>query len=258
VWLVRWREAARALAQPLDPVLGACTAVPPAGPGVCAGCHAACRPDRVRCPTCRRTAGQVTHPVAGVVPISLFRTGDDLWYLLRRYKDGRDRLTRRRCRRGLARLLAGFLRGHLACVAPDARAGWELTVVPPTRRRAGRYPMERVIGCSPWLRRQYRRTLRTARAPGHNRADDAAFVAVGPLAGRRLLLVDDTFTTGASLQSAASALRAAGATVLGAVVIGRVVNPAIPAEAALWAAARARRFRLDRCCRCLPPAPSMF
>lgn len=40
----------------------------------------------------------------------------------------------------------------------------------------------------------------------HNKADDDAFTVSRPLSGERVLLIDDTLTTGARLQSAASAL----------------------------------------------------
>jgi orotate phosphoribosyltransferase len=42
--------------------------------------------------------------------------------------------------------------------------------------------------------------------------------------GKSVLLIDDTWTTGANAQSAAAALKAAGAGPIGAVVIGRHVN----------------------------------
>ena len=50
------------------------------------------------------------------------------------------------------------------------------------------------------------------------------FRAVRPLASEAVLLIDDTWTTGASAQSAAAALRAAGAGRVAAVVVGRHVN----------------------------------
>ncbi|GAA2486929.1 hypothetical protein GCM10010434_032770 [Winogradskya humida] len=42
----------------------------------------------------------------------------------------------------------------------------------------------------------------------------------------RVLVIDDTWTTGARVQSLAFALKAAGAVKVGAVVLGRHVNPA--------------------------------
>jgi hypothetical protein len=41
----------------------------------------------------------------------------------------------------------------------------------------------------------------------------------------RILLIDDTFTSGARLQSAASALALAGATVVAAFTLGRFIRP---------------------------------
>ena len=188
-------------------------------------------------------------PAERVVPISLYRTGDNLWHALRRYKDGRDPRLRRRLGRRLGRLLSGFLRRHLGCIAPGVSPDWCITVVPPTRRRSQRHPLEKVIRRSFWLRRRYVRTLRTATRAGHNAASDTAFKVIRDVGGLQLLLVDDTFTTGASVQSAVSALRLAGAQVIAVVVIGRVVNPdATPEEAELWAAARRVPWRLNKCC----------
>jgi predicted amidophosphoribosyltransferase len=246
-------EVVRGLAVPLDPALAACTWVPPAGEGVCSACHAACRAGAGRCATCRRTAAQVSRPAPAVTPISLFRSGDPLWGLLRRYKDAPRAAVRRECRRQLSRLLAQHLRLHGDCIAPGAPPGWAITAVPPTHARADRYPLERLIRRSPWLRGRYVRTLVTQRPPEHNVASDEAFAVVGDVAGRDLLLVDDTFTTGASVQSAASALQLAGARLLGVVVIGRVLNPVVPAEAAVWTEATRHRFCLGTCCWCCGP-----
>ena len=135
-------------------------------------------------------------------------------------------------------------------IAPGLSPDWRITVVPPTRRRTQRHPLEKVVRRSRWLRRRYTRTLRTAARPGHNAASDTAFRVVRDVGGLELVVVDDTFTTGASVQSAVSALRLAGARVAAVVVIGRVVNPdANPEEADLWTAARQTPWRLNRCCR---------
>jgi predicted amidophosphoribosyltransferase len=257
-----WHEALHRLIDPLDSVAAACTWVPPAGEGVCVTCHASAPTGRERCFSCFRTMAQVSAPVPAVVPISLYRTGDDLWHALRHYKDGRNATERRRLRRDLARLLSRFLRHHLACVAPGAPATWLITCVPPTRRRSflpfQPRPVESLIRRSWWLRRRYRRTLSNRDAPEHRQSSDAAFAVTREVRGLELILVDDTYTTGASVQSAASALQLAGATVLAVVVIGRVVNPeANPAEARLWAAARRQPFRLQECCRDARLAPDL-
>jgi hypoxanthine phosphoribosyltransferase len=78
------------------------------------------------------------------------------------------------------------------------------------------------------------------------------FAAIESLNGESVLLIDDTWTTGASAQSAAAALKQAGAGKVGAVVIGRHVNRdwgendrrlrAIP-----------RPFAWERCVLCAQP-----
>jgi len=52
-------------------------------------------------------------------------------------------------------------------------------------------------------------------------AEDTVF---RELDGESVLLIDDTWTTGASAQSAAAALKAAGAGAVAAIVVGRHVN----------------------------------
>jgi hypothetical protein len=54
--------------------------------------------------------------------------------------------------------------------------------------------------------------------------DPDRFVAA-PVPGGRILLLDDTWTTGNSAQSAAMALRRAGARSIATVVLGRHINP---------------------------------
>jgi predicted amidophosphoribosyltransferase len=246
----RTLEVFRALVEPMGGgTLTACTPVPPVGQGVCALCHASALPGRLRCGTCLRTAAQVSLAATAVTPISLYRTGDALWEVLRHYKDSFDTDLRRHLRRELSRLISQYLRFHLGCLAPHLPPGWAITTVPPTHRRVDAQPLEQAIRLAPWLRRRYVRTLRTRSAPEHNAASDRAFGVVRGVPGMDLILLDDTFTTGASVHSAVSALRLAGARVVGVVVVGRVLNPdARPGEARLWEAARSRPFDLHACC----------
>ncbi|MGO9149279.1 MAG: ComF family protein [Acidimicrobiales bacterium] len=69
--------------------------------------------------------------------------------------------------------------------------------------------------------------------------------------GKRILLIDDTRTTGATAQGAASALSNGGATVVGILTIGRVIKPSFSETVnEYWQRQRGPRrpFTFDRCC----------
>ncbi len=77
-------------------------------------------------------------------------------------------------------------------------------------------------------------------------ASDEGYRVTQSVCGKSILLIDDTFTTGARLQSAASALQLAGADVVAAVVIGRVINPEF--SGALWERVSKMPFSFETCC----------
>ena len=72
--------------------------------------------------------------------------------------------------------------------------------------------------------RHARLLCRSAFDTGVREYDFLKYLAVRPLDGEAVLLVDDTWTTGANAQSAAAAVKAAGAGRVAAVAIGRHVN----------------------------------
>jgi len=187
-------------------------------------------------------------PLAPVVPISTVTIPSPLYAALRGYKDAPVREARRRCAQMLAALLETFLAVHRSCL--ETLAGGMLglrTAVPPTRR-PGPPPLGALVrGLHPGV------LVRGAAILGHGRSAPCGF-AVPPstrflVQGRRALLLDDTFTTGARAQSAAAALLAAGAVGVVIVVVGRVLRPdRNPRHAAYWRRAVAEEYRLDRCC----------
>ena len=241
-----------ALTELTDPYLDQYTPVPPVGPGVCDVCHGAPRTGYTRCRSCWEVMRQVSRPVSRVVPISLYETTDQLWTVLRGYKDGRTAGQRTRFTLQVAATLGRFLAGHQRCVAGPGEPPWDLLgTVPSTGGRRGLHPLRNAIRLlSAPLGDREAELL----APGpvrvdHNHADDRGFVVRAEVRGRRVLLVDDTFTSGARVQSAASALQLAGAEVVAVVVVGRVIKPAYNQETQrLWEQARGRRFTFDTCC----------
>jgi orotate phosphoribosyltransferase len=75
---------------------------------------------------------------------------------------------------------------------------------------------------------------------------DSGFDVAENVTGKKLLLLDDVYTTGSRSQSAASALTAAGANIVGIMVIGRRVNPDYSEDAMrVWARQSAVPFRFQ-------------
>jgi hypothetical protein len=167
-----------------------------------------------------------------VVPVSYAVRGtafaDDLW----RYKSGSA--CRTSARRSLLALLLAFLDDHAACIwrtaatpAPD-----RLAVVPSGTGRPGPHPL--LALASPYLRLP-RWPLAIRPGSQGRDLDVRRFTAGRADAGRSVLLLDDSWVSGASAQSAAAALKLAGARHVAVVVLGRHVNPADPRAAALVA-----------------------
>jgi hypothetical protein len=241
-------------AQYIDPNQHTYTPVPAAGPGVCAVCRSGPQSGHGVCGSCEEVMRQVSYPTTSVVPISLYTLNGQLWHVLRYYKDasgpGSELLALQ-----VAAIIACFTARHLRCVAglfggePDVVTG-----VPSTRveGRPGRHPLQTAIRRAGALAPRYEPLL--ARGPGqvdHNMADDDAFTVRRRLTGERVLVVDDTLTSGARLQSAVSALRLNGASAVAAIVVGRVIDPDWNGNCRrIWDQARATPFTFDQCCLC--------
>jgi len=149
-------------------------------------------------------------------------------------------------------LLLAFLADHGPCVWQ--RAGMPppdlVAVVPTGAGRPGPHPLLRLV--SPYLRLP---GCRLALRPGRQGRDldlDRFEVLCRP-AGASVLLLDDTWVSGASAQSAAAALKLAGARHVAVVVLGRHVNPDDPASAPLLAGLAAARYDPSACAVHPPP-----
>jgi hypothetical protein len=107
-----------------------------------------------------------------------------------------------------------------------------LAVVPTGCGRPGPHPLLRLA--RPYLRLPL---SPLAIRPGRQGRDlDVHRFRAGQVpAGAAVLLLDDTWVSGASAQSAAAALKLAGAAYVATVVLGRHVNPADPRAAPLMA-----------------------
>ena len=274
----RLRLRLRSAAPPLYP-----PAPRPAGSPAadCEVCRGPVRPGFARCYQCHRHALLGSALLAdAVVPISYAIKGtpfaDDLW----RYKSAPVPpmsfpaptsapavtpasapalalvATPASARASVLALMLAFLTDHGPCVWQ--RAGMpppdRLAVVPTGAGRPGPHPLLRLVwpylrlpGCSLALR------------PGRQGRDldlDRFQVLARP-AGASVLLLDDTWVSGASAQSAAAALKLAGARHVAVIVLGRHVNPDDAASAPLLAGLAAARYD-PSACAVHPPAAKWY
>lgn len=152
----------------------------------------------------------------------------------------------------VAAILARFVNAHLGCV--ERRAGGSIDLVTTVPSTSGRvqHPLDQVVGRSRLLGPLQRPVLARGTGRGaHNLAADDVFITRLPVDGARVLLVDDTLTSSARLQCAASAVQLSGAQAVVAVVVGRVVDPDWnDACRAIWRWSKRRDFDFARCGWC--------
>jgi predicted amidophosphoribosyltransferase len=188
-----------------------------------------------------------------VAPISYSIGGGQLHRALVTYKRSADRETRRRFAE-LAAVLWRHLDSHEHCVARAAGVGaFELVTTVPSndRRRDDAHPLHRLVGrrVGP-TRDRHRRLLGRTQAKTHlHQFSPDRYESNVELDGQSVLLIDDTWTTGANAQSAAAALKAAGSGPVAAIVIGRHLNPEWGRNGDRLRAFE-RPFDWRRCARC--------
>jgi predicted amidophosphoribosyltransferase len=196
---------------------------PRSGRGVCRQCFNFTR-GYDRCYAC--SIGE--QHFDAIVPISYSVAREELHAMLAGYKRGCGFGAERQLRR-LAATLWRFLVLHEACLA--ARAGVRgfdvVTTVPSSDPgRDAAHPLRRLVGelCGSTRARHHRLLELSGAAVVPRRFSANRYVCRAALDGANVLLIDDTWTTGASAQSAAAALRSAGAAAVAGVAIGRHVN----------------------------------
>ena len=219
----------------------------PAGPGCCAVCRGPARPGFRRCYQCALHCYYAAGMLADiVVPVSYSVAGTGYARALWLYKS--DAPDRDAARRALRAMLLVFLHDHGRCVWTRARMAvpTHVAVVPSGRGRAGTHPLRALV--KPYLALPWADLAVCAREPVQARdLDPGRFQASARLAGASVLLLDDTWTSGSSAQSAAIALKLAGARRVAVVTLGRHVNPRERTAGSLAAALAGRSFRPELC-----------
>jgi len=217
----------------------------PAFPASCVTCRGPVRPGFARCYQCGRHARLGPGLLAdAVVPISYAVKGTALAADLWRYKS--CRAPGAAARASVLVLLLAFLHDHGACVWRHASmpAPGRLAVVPTGCGRPGPHPLLELV--SPYLRLPVTRLVIRPGRQGRD-LDLDRFGADRTAAGSRVLLLDDSWVSGASAQSAAAALKQAGARQVAIVVLGRHVDPADPGVGPLAAQLRPAAYKPSKC-----------
>ena len=218
----------------------------PAGrPGVCAVCRGPAGPGYARCFQCAQ------HDLLGrglladtVVPVSYAVKGTPLAASLWRYKSWRSPdPAARAC---LLALLLAFLHDHGRCVWRHAGmpAPGRLAVVPTGCGRPGPHPL--LALAAPYLRLPVTGLVIRPGEQGRDPNSDR-FISERTGPGASVLLLDDSWVSGASAQSAVAALKRAGARHVAVVVLGRHVDPADPRSAPLAARLAPCAYQPDEC-----------
>jgi hypothetical protein len=184
-------------------------------------------------------------PLAPVLPVRLCALPSPLYTVLLGYKESPVAEARRRYGLIVRCLVAAFLQQQSPLVETLLGGPIDLVTVVPSTHRPGPAPLARVEGigavvsgalpAARWapdlLGRAGTRGGASGDAPpvGHMRPDPEAFhlcaAPRGAVAGARVLLLDDTYVSGARSQSAAAALHLAHATATLVTPLGRVLRP---------------------------------
>ena len=194
------------------------------GTGVCEVCRTVVLDGYARCWQCNEAIRQLPATANAVAFIALAVKGEQLAHELSSYKNSSHPEARHRMTMGLAAVLWRWLAGHEQCLATAAGvASFDVvTVVPSTRGRTGGHPLRRIVAevVGP-TKVRYRDLLDPDLSVHQDRVPDMARWRAVRLGGESVLVIDDTWTTGSGIQSAAARLMDSGAAAVGIVAIGR-------------------------------------
>lgn len=235
------------------------------GRGVCRRCLNLTFDDGELCRAC--CAGE--DHLAAVLPISYSVGGEWLHHVIASYKRDADPSVDDAVMM-LTAICEGFIPAHEKCLAAAAGvAGFDLVTTVPSSdaRRDERHPLRRIVGArlAATRDRHERLLARSDRAAAPRVHDRRRYLPMRRLHGEAVLLIDDMWTSGASAQSAAAALRDAGAGAVAAIVIARHLNRGWHQNDLRLRRLAADEFDFGRCAMCAqlpessrqcPPPPS--
>lgn len=206
----------------------------------CRICRGPVLPGYALCYQCDQASRVVGGLLAdAVAPIAYAVKGEGLARDLWRYKSGAlgpgEAAERKQAAGRIQEMLADFLDEHGPAVwraarMPDGPSA--LAVVPSGQGRPGEHPLLAIAEAALARTERPLPVTRLSVRPGvagHGRYVSTGWLRVdGRVSGRDMLLIDDSWVSGASAQSAAAALKLAGAARVATLVIGRHIDPADP------------------------------
>jgi len=208
--------------------------VPEDAEDVCPMCRSWRDPTYDLCNNCEQAFRDLSAPCRFVVPISLYSKPSPMRDRLTYYKDPEDD-SHAHYPAEVAAIVERFFAEHGERLQMRT-GGWDGVCVVPSESRLPPHPLGEALRSI--AATHVKPEVLLARGPGelgHRVLSDDAFVPTIDVRGRRVLVLDDVYTTGARCQGAASALTLAGADVVAIVVVGRRVNPSWqPGVQRLW------------------------
>lgn len=213
------------------------------GPGICRRCRTWNDvPSEAECSNCADVRAVLGAPALPLSVVTLYRKPSRLRDWLTYYKhrettdeDGPPPPDLRPVEH-ITTLLHAFLTEHLTALE-QATGGFDVVVVVPSTERPPPHPLEELLTATT-LGPTRPLLVRTSAPMGFRRPATDGYFYAGHRAistTSRVLLLDDVYTTGARLNSAAFTLKDAGHTIAGALVLARRINPSYHEDAqALW------------------------
>lgn len=224
---------------------------PPAdGPGICSRCRtwANSRADGaghgLECENCTEVREALDMDPLRFAVVSLYKKPSDLRDWLTRYKgrDDQEDVHEPAFVEIVRSIVGRFVIEHGEAFETTAGPFEGIVVVPSTTRPAP-HPLEAILKSLDLDVPLVPLLERGGGDLGFRRPAKAGYRVTGDHTPMRLLVVDDVYTTGSRLNSAAAALCAADHQVAGALVLARRINPAYNESAAeLWRSASAIPF----------------
>lgn len=203
------------------------TPPPPGTQGVCEICLTFIGDDWTRCYPCAHQS----NAIRALLPISMSPHFGQLHTSLVSYKGRAGLPPSARIALQLSAVLWRFIAAHETCLARASGIHEQfdlVTTVPSSsRERDASHPLSRMLGETVGVTKdRYAWLLERSGVEVEPRTVTVdKYDSTRTLNGETVLLIDDTWVTGAAVQSAAQLLLACGASAVGSIVIGRHVKP---------------------------------